>query len=292
MQTWVIKAYKSNWLLPLIGFMALFIPTYWDLSQDLWLTEEQTHGPMVLLISIWLLRKCLIESNITFTEHSDVINTENNANILGSFFLGLGLAFYIVGRSQEMLVLEVSSEIPIIAGTLWLLLGKKIINIVWFPLFFLLFMVPLPGIIIDSFTAPLKQWISYCVEHILYPVGFPIARQGVVLMIGQYQLLVADACSGLNSMFSLGAIGVLYMYLMARKSKIFNVIMIVSIIPIAILSNILRIISLVLITYYFGDEVGQGFLHGFASIVLFSAALGCFFLLDFILGLIIVEKVK
>jgi exosortase B len=211
---------------------------------------------------------------------------------MGSFFLGLGLLFYVVGRSQEMLVLEVSSQIPIIAGTLWLLLGKKVIYIVWFPLLFLLFMVPLPGILIDSFTGPLKQWISYCVEHILYPAGFPIARQGVVLMIGQYQLLVADACSGLNSMFSLGAIGVLYMYLMARKSIIFNGIIIVSIIPIAILSNILRIISLVLITYYFGDEVGQGFLHGFASIVLFSAALGCFFLLDFILGLIIVERIK
>ena len=68
-------------------------------------------------------------------------------------------------------------------------------------------MIPLPGIIVDAVTGPLKQWISVIVVELLYDVGYPISRNGVVLTIGQYQMLVADACSGLHSMYSLSALG-------------------------------------------------------------------------------------
>jgi hypothetical protein len=70
-------------------------------------------------------------------------------------------------------------------------------------------MIPLPGIIVDAVTGPLKQWISVIVVELLYGVGYPIARNGVILTIGQYQMLVADACSGLHSMYSLSALGTL-----------------------------------------------------------------------------------
>jgi exosortase/archaeosortase family protein len=78
-------------------------------------------------------------------------------------------------------------------------------------------------------------------------------------------------------MFSLPALGILIMYLAGRKSYVNNVIMLVSILPIAFAANVLRVAVLVLVTYYWGDEAGQGFLHGFAGIVLFATALGCFF---------------
>jgi exosortase len=133
-------------------------------------------------------------------------------------------------------------------------------------------------------TGPLKQWVSVIAEHILYAAGYPIGRSGVMLSIGQYQLLVADACSGLNSMFSLAALGLLYMYLMARQSWLHNGIMLASILPIAFAANIVRVIALVLITYHLGDEAGQGFLHGSAGIVLILAALMFLFLLDGVLS--------
>jgi Transmembrane exosortase (Exosortase_EpsH). len=104
-----------------------------------------------------------------------------------------------------------------------------------------------------------------------------------VLTIGQYQMLVADACSGLHSMYSLSALGTLFMYIMARRSKLHNAIMLASILPIAFAANIVRVIALVLITYHFGDEAGQGFLHGAAGIVLMLVALVCFFGLDALL---------
>jgi exosortase/archaeosortase family protein len=104
-----------------------------------------------------------------------------------------------------------------------------------------------------------------------------------VLSIGQYQLLVADACSGLHSMFSLTALGTLFMYLMNRPSRVHNAIMLASILPIAFVSNIVRVVVLVLVTYHLGDEAGQGFLHGTAGIVLMVVALGILFALDALL---------
>jgi len=92
-------------------------------------------------------------------------------------------------------------------------------------------------------------------------------------VIGQYELLVADACSGLNSMFSLSALGLLYLYIMRRTSWLHNALVLASILPIAFAANIVRVVTLVLVTYYFGDEAGQGFLHGAAGMVLVMAAL-------------------
>ena len=122
--------------------------------------------------------------------------------------------------------------------------------------------------------------IADIVESLLYIAGYPIARSGVILSIGPYQLQVADACSGLHSMFSLSALGTLFMYMMGRKTKLHMGIMLASILPIAFVANIVRVITLVLVTYYLGDEAGQGFLHGAAGIVLLLVALVLFFFLD------------
>jgi exosortase len=84
---------------------------------------------------------------------------------------------------------------------------------------------------------------------------------------------MADACSGLNSIFSLSALGLLYLYLMQYKSRVHNALMLLSIVPIAIAANVIRVATLVLITYYFGDEVGQGLAHNAAGMLLFVTAL-------------------
>jgi exosortase len=153
-------------------------------------------------------------------------------------------------------------------------------------------MVPLPGVLVDAVTGPLKAWISNIVETILHGVGYPISRTGVIISIGQYQLQVADACSGLHSMFSLSALGTLFMYIMARKSKLHNAIMLASILPIAFTANIIRVAVLVLVTYHFGDEAGQGFLHGAAGMVLMIAALLFFFLVDAVLERVLPPEAK
>jgi exosortase/archaeosortase family protein len=111
-----------------------------------------------------------------------------------------------------------------------------------------------------------------------------------MLNIGQYQLFVADACAGLNSMFTLESLGLLYMNLMNYKSVTRNIALALCIVPISFSANVVRVMILVLVTYHFGDAAGQGFIHGFAGLVLFLVALVLMLLVDFPLGRMLPER--
>ena len=137
----------------------------------------------------------------------------------------------------------------------------------------MLFMIPLPGGLVATLTLPMKMAVSYVTEHILFWVGYPIARTGVILQLGQYQLLVADACAGLQTLLTLEALGLFYLNVVRHTSVFRNVALAILIVPISFTANVVRVIVLSLITYHFGDAAGQGFLHGFAGLVLFVSAL-------------------
>jgi exosortase B len=199
--------------------------------------------------------------------------------------LAIGLVCYVLGRSQEVVFLEVGSLVWVLTGILLTMQGWYAIRVLWFPIFFLLFLIPLPGVIVDTLTMPMKIGVSWGVEHALHQVGYPIARQGVVLHVGQYQLLVADVCAGLQTLFTLEAMGLLYLNLVRHASLIRNVVLAILIVPIAFLANAIRVACLVLVTYHFGDEVGQGFMHSFAGVVLFLSALALIIAADSLLRL-------
>ncbi|HUU73867.1 MAG TPA: archaeosortase/exosortase family protein, partial [Burkholderiales bacterium] len=93
-----------------------------------------------------------------------------------------------------------------------------------------------------------------------------------------------------NSMFSLSAVGLLYLYLMRHKSWLHNGLIVLSLLPIAFFANITRVIFIVLVTYHFGDAAGQGFVHGFSGIVLFVVALIAILLFDAVLSKLIQPK--
>ena len=265
---------QSGAVWAIAGMLAMYLPVYLSAAGTLWDTDENAHAPLVLAIAVWLfwgLRQPLAEGAAA-----------PSAGAGWSVFL-FGLLSYILGRSLGVSVLVFGSQLFIVCGVLLLLKGSQALRLAWFPVFYLVFMIPLPGTLVDAATGPLKQWVSVIVETLLFAVGYPIARSGVVISIGQYQMLVADACSGLHSMFSLAALGSLFMYLMGRPSRLHNAVMIAAIVPIAFAANIVRVMVLVLITYHFGDEAGQGFLHGAAGIVLMLVALAAFFALDALL---------
>ena len=261
-------------MLVLIGIAAMYVPVYWRAVNGLWQTDDFGHGPLILLIAIWL-----------FWQSSERVLQApmQPLHALGWPLLVLGLLFYVVGRITTASTLEFLSQLMVVAALLLLLKGPGALRAAWFAVFYLIFLVPLPGVLVDATTGPLKQWISYIVVDILHSFGYPIARAGVTITIGQYQLLVADACSGLNSMISLSALGTLFMYLMARPSVAHNAVMALAILPIAFVANIVRVVVLVLVTYHLGDEAGQGFLHGSAGIVLMVVSLTSFFAVDAVL---------
>ncbi|MHB1188299.1 exosortase B [Thiobacillus sp.] len=267
------------WWPIVLGLLVLYVPTYWMMAHGLWNSDDYAHGPIVLVVTLYLIW----QQRAVFLRDAGAAPTRGET-AAGWVLLVLGLLTYAVGRSQEVLLLEVGSQIPVILGALLITLGLSAARALWFALFFLLFMVPLPGFVVDTATGPLKQHISEIAEQVLYAAGYPIARSGVTLTVGQYQLLVADACSGLHSMFSLSAMGLLYLYLMQRTSVARNLIIMAAILPIAFAANIVRVIVLILVTYHMGDEAGQGFLHGFAGIMLFVIGLLFLFALDGVLG--------
>jgi len=185
----------------------------------------------------------------------------------------LACALYFLGRTQDYMFFEAGSFVLMIVALILLLRGASTLQALWFPLFFMLFMVPLPNSLIDLLTQPMKMGVSYLAEQILYALGYPIARSGVILQIGPYQLLVADACAGLHTLFTLEALGLLYLNMVRHASAVRNVMLTVLIVPISFAANVIRVITLTLVTYYMGDEAGQGFLHDFAGMVLFLSAL-------------------
>jgi len=103
-----------------------------------------------------------------------------------------------------------------------------------------------------------------------------------VLMIGPYNLLIADACAGLNSIIALSGIGLIYTYLFPHSSRWFSAILLISAVPIAVLANIIRVMTLVLVTYYLGNDAGMTF-HDNAGYAEIGVAFGSFFLLDGVL---------
>ena len=266
---------RGTLLLLAAGFLVLLLPTVLDLSRQVWSSDDQGHGPIIGAVSLWLIwsnRQRLIKAPYL------------PANVWGSVLLLLALLLYALGRSQQIMQAESLALIVLAAALALLLRGVQGLRVVAFPLFFLLFLVPLPGVLVQALTIPLKTAVSYVAELLMHHAGYPVGRSGVILTVGPYQLLVADACAGLNSMFTLEALGLLYMNLMGYTSKLRNVLLAILVVPIAFVANVVRVLILILVTYHFGDEAGQGFVHTFAGMVLFGVGLVMMLLTDGLLG--------
>ncbi|WP_084637645.1 exosortase B [Paludibacterium yongneupense] len=258
-----------------LGLLALLLPGYWHLATTVWSDDSQAHGAIVLLITIWLFWREQ-DRYIAVAAHCATVPA------LASALLG-GLLFF-VGRSQDIPLLEIPGQIALVLALILYYRGWAGARVYWFALLFWLVVIPLPAVVVDPLTRSLKQDVSILAEWLLYSANYPIARSGVILNIGPYQLLVADACSGLNSILALMAMGALYLYLAGHKGLKRNVPLLLAVVPIAVLANVVRVVTLILVTFYFGDAAGQGFVHEFAGLLLFSMAMVLFFLLDLLLG--------
>ena len=269
--TWLIM-----WSPIIIGLLALYFPMYLKLSTTLWLGEEQAHGPIVLAVVLFLAYEK--RDTIADVYGKSILNSKGSLvsyiePSIGLFMFITGLLCFIIGHSQGIHILEIGSQIPVIAGILLMTLGVSALKAMWFPLLFIIFRLPLPGFFLDAVTMPMKMAVSYVVDNVLFWFDYPISREGVILQIGQYKLLVADACAGMHTLVSLEALGLLYLQLVKHNSLFRNLTLASLIIPISFTANVTRVIVLSLVTYYYGDAVGQGFIHGFAGLLLFAVAL-------------------
>ena len=258
-----------------LGVLAMVVPLAWDWTQGTWAVETQGHELLVIGISAWLAWR---------RRDKLAALPVRPATLAGALVFAAALACYLLGRVQGVFRLELLSVILLPAALLLSFKGWRGLRTVWFALFFLLFAVPLPFSMVLSITGPMKTAVSAVAVQLMQGVGYPVGRSGVIITIGQYQLLVNEACAGLQTMFVLEAMGLLYTSLMNHQSVLRNGLLALAVVPIAFMANVVRVLTLTLITYHFGDAAGQGFLHGFAGMVLFIVALGLVIGVDGLLG--------
>jgi exosortase B len=270
-------------ILLLVGWLVMFGPAYHGLANTIWATDANGHGPIILAVSLWLM----------WRKKDELLALPRQPALLSaSVLMVLAVLAYVLGRSQSVWTAEIAAQNLALVSLLLFFFGRPGVKVAWFPLLFLVFMIPWPGDWIDAVTQPLKLAVSTVAASLLHALGYPVGRSGVILTVGPYQLLVADACAGLNSLFTLEALGLLYMNLMNYKSALRNVLLAILIVPISFAANVVRVIILVLVTYHFGDAAGQGFVHDFAGMVLFMVALVLIIATDSLLTLVLKPERK
>lgn len=265
----------SRWWPLCLGLFAVLAGTSIRFSQNLWQITEFEHCPLLLAVALWVL----------WQKREAIVAAQAPRSPLGGAVLMVaGVIVYLAGVRLKAGYFEFGSLAVILAGALALVGGWRLVRECAFVLVFLVLASPMPAPIIFYATSGLKEWVSVVAESVLHAAGYPVARDGVTLRMGPYNLLLADACSGMNSLVSLTAVGLLYVYLTARRAAWHTALLVASIIPVAISTNIVRVLILMLITYHLGDAAGQGFLHEFAGFLLFLVAVLILAAIDFLLG--------
>ncbi len=259
------------------GMLSILVPTMLLVANESWSTDQGAHGPIVLATGLWLLAREWHKAKPYFQPPS--------GRAVALIFVPL-LLLYFVSRVSNIIETEGFLMYGLLVATLFSFVGLKGIKMMWFPLIYMLFVFPPPESIIWVVTNWLKVGLSETAVWLLHLLGYPIASAGVTIQIGQYQLLVADACSGLNSLISLSAIALFYVYLRHHAHVRYALLLFLAIIPVAVFANFVRIIILVLLTYHVGEAAAQGFLHDFAGMTMFLTALITIFLIDHLIGMI------
>ena len=248
----------------ILGMAAIFLPTMYDVARLTWTTEQGGHVPIIVATGGWVLWR-----ELQTTE----ARARPGALWIGLPLLGLALLVYVVARITGILELEAFAMYGAIISAFYLMVGGALLRSLWFPILYLAVALPPPDQVVTFVTQPLKIGISQWSVSLLHMLGYPIASSGVTIQIANYQLLVAAACAGLNSIISLSAICLFYVYLRHKSDWVSFLTVAALVVPVAIFSNLVRVLTLILVTYYLGEAAGQGFIHDFAGLTVFLVAL-------------------
>ncbi|MBN2231704.1 MAG: exosortase/archaeosortase family protein [Deltaproteobacteria bacterium] len=183
----------------------------------------------------------------------------------------LGLALLVFGWAGVEFFTMRGSLVVLLMGVVWFWFGPRIGRILFLPLAFLFFMVPLPYIVYDALAFPLKLFVTKVSVAGLKWLGVVVWREGNIIQFPDLVLEVADACSGLRSLVSLLALGVFYGATTLRRGWPLIVLMLL-VVPIAVVSNIFRVLGTGLLSRHFGAAAAEGFFHEFAGLAVFVVA--------------------
>lgn len=273
-RTDMISFLRTHWPV-LAGVAILVVPTFKTIGETSWTTDEGSHGPIVLAIALWLIWQSV--------PRMLAVARPGNGWIGGSVLCG-ALVLNMMAKVAGSIVIEAGSMYLAVLATLYLFVGHAALRAAWFPLTYMLFVLPPPGRVVAAATQPLRLEISELAVQILSWFDYPVARAGLTLYVDHYELLVKAACAGLNSMLSLTAICLFYAYARHGANWRYCLLLLIVGIGMALIANFCRVLLLILITYHLGDRAAQGFLHDFSSLTMFAIALAGMLLFDGIAG--------
>ena len=247
-----------------LGVAALALPTLVENAHQSWASEQGQAGPLVLAIGVWLAVR-------RWPEMKTMGRAGAPAVAIGSGLILGGL--YALARVADQFLIESYALYGLAIIGLYALVGLRGLKVGWFPLVYLIFALPVPYTASWQLTSHLRLWITQCAVSLFQHLNFSIAQDGLDILVDQYRLAVKEACSGMNSLVSLSAIGFVYLYIRRSPPWWYLLAWVIPIIAFAVLGNFARVVILILLTHFFGDAVAQSFLHEGAGLAMFLVAL-------------------
>ncbi len=253
-----------------VGYLALLVPllaaVYATVVPGMvgqWSEDPNySHGFLVPLIAGYFV----------YQKWDSLELTPVRPNWLGLPVILCSLALLMVGIAGTEYFTMRSSMVFLLAGIVLYWFGWPVLRCLALPIGFLLFMVPLPYIVYDAMAFPLKLFITKVSVWVLKVSGVIVWREGNIIMFPQTVLEVADACSGLRSLMSLLALGVAFAFF-SQTTNLKRILLVLATIPIAIITNMLRVIVTGFLAQYYGTAAAEGFFHEFAGFAVFAMAM-------------------
>lgn len=246
----------------LLGLGVLYFPFMQSLIDNWNTNDDYSHGYFIPFLSLYFIYSIKDELRECSIRPSGV----------GLAVIALGLIQLVVGKVGSELFLQRTSVVIVLFGITLFLYGWQFFRKLFFPLLYLLFMIPLPEILWNKIAFPLQLFASAITENVVYFSGIPIYREGNILHLPQTTLEVVAACSGLRSLLTMFALSGAIMFL-STLHPVKKTILFFSAAPIAITANVIRLSGTAFLASHYGAEVAHGFLHDFSGIVVFAVGL-------------------
>jgi exosortase len=280
------------WAVFAILLIANYFPTLkWMIARWDEADSYMAHGWLIPPISAFLLWQERARLRLAFASGSvpGSKSVFGSATLWGFLFICVGLAFHLVAGMADVSSISGITLVLVLYGFVVLRFGWPMARLAWFPILFLLFMVPPPEFVISKMNFSLKLLASDLATALLNLIGLPAIRQGSYMIFGDEKLAVGDVCSGLRSLLALLSLGVLYAWMIRDKGKAHVWAVLLMAIPAAIVGNGIRIFLVSLLVIWLGQEavfrsiIGTWDLHLFTGAIIFAAAFCCLWLVSLIL---------
>jgi exosortase len=260
--SWQVLQPYLQWLLMPAVLFALYAPVIQGLLINWYQDPDYSHGFFVPLLSAYLI----------WRKRAELLTLPAHPNWQGLFIVLASLGLLFLGTLGAELFLTRIALVSTVAGLVIYFLGWPTLRSISFPMALLLLMIPLPALVYNEIVFPLQFVASSFATRTLETLNlFPVLKEGNILVLPENRIEVVEACSGIRSLMSLITLAVCYGYF-AERNRYLRIVLVLLVIPLAVISNGLRVVGTAMLTYYWGPEAAEGFLHSFSGWVIFIVA--------------------